>query len=143
MTSTFNCASCLATMSFSRLPRRVPAACSPSLNVVSKTATFSEVTFSDMAWLADSGGVKNPPHLFGRNGELFGDARHLAVFPLPHFRYDDAREFLRHLLKGFVFHGAVAPGAQQRVDGPRVQDTGLQGFQVVPAALPFQALGLQ
>src|ERR1022692_1759986 len=35
MTSTFNRASCLAIMSFSRLPRRVPAACSPSLKVVS------------------------------------------------------------------------------------------------------------
>src|ERR1035437_7112999 len=35
-------------MSFSRLPRRVPAACSPSLNVVSNTATFSDATFSDM-----------------------------------------------------------------------------------------------
>src|ERR1017187_7318250 len=35
-------------MSFSRLPRRVPAACSPSLNVVSNTATFSDAAFSDM-----------------------------------------------------------------------------------------------
>src|SRR5579864_2836194 len=43
ITSTFNCASCRAIMSFSRLPRRVPAACSPSRSVVSKMATLSDI----------------------------------------------------------------------------------------------------
>ena len=44
MTSTFSRANCLAIVSFSRPPRRVPAACSPSLSVVSNTATFSDIT---------------------------------------------------------------------------------------------------
>src|ERR1039458_1725544 len=43
MMSTFNRANCRAIMSFSRLPSRVPAACSPSRRVVSNTATFSSI----------------------------------------------------------------------------------------------------
>src|SRR5208282_529845 len=41
MISTFRRSSCLASVTFSRLPNRVPAACSPSRSVVSKTATLS------------------------------------------------------------------------------------------------------
>src|SRR5208283_1883039 len=40
--STFRRASCRARVILSRLPRRVPAACSPSLRVVSNTAIFDE-----------------------------------------------------------------------------------------------------
>src|ERR1700676_5462838 len=41
--STLSRASCRAMVSFSRLPRRVPAACSPSRSVVSNTYTFSDL----------------------------------------------------------------------------------------------------
>src|SRR5580658_2637966 len=41
--STFRRANCRAILSFSRLPSRVPAACSPSRSVVSNTATFSNM----------------------------------------------------------------------------------------------------
>src|ERR1039458_9003965 len=40
--STFNLERCRASVILSRLPRRVPAACSPSLRVVSNTAIFDE-----------------------------------------------------------------------------------------------------
>src|SRR5580700_3793234 len=43
MISTFKRANWRAIMSFSRLPNRVPAACSPSRRVVSNTATFSNI----------------------------------------------------------------------------------------------------
>src|ERR1022692_4215925 len=84
--------------------------------------------FSDRASLTDSGRVKNSAHLLGRNGKLFGHARHFAVFPLPHSGNDDAGEFLRHLLKGFVFDGSVAPGAKKGVEGPRMKPGSFQGF---------------
>src|ERR1039458_10369825 len=99
-------------MSFLRLPRRVPAACSPSLKVVSNTATFSDMTFSDMtlsdltlsdmASLAYPGRVKNPPHLLRGDGKLFRHPRNFAALTLPYFGNHHAREFLRHLLKRLV-----------------------------------------
>src|SRR5712672_2674705 len=109
MTSTLRSASWRAMMSFSRLPSRVPAACSPSLNVVSKTATFSEAVFGDMAdcTFTHSGRVKNSSNFFRRDGKFSRDARHLAVFTFPDFGDDDAGKFLGHLLKGFVLDATV------------------------------------
>jgi hypothetical protein len=44
--STFKRANWRAIMSFSRLPNRVPAACSPSRSVVSNTATLSDMVIA-------------------------------------------------------------------------------------------------
>src|ERR1019366_2818765 len=57
MMSTFNRANCRAIMSFSRLPSRVPAACSPSRRVVSNTATFSSIAVV-IHYSATRGGVR-------------------------------------------------------------------------------------
>src|SRR5271170_3596298 len=48
MMSTFRRASCFASATFSRLPSRVPAACSPSRSVVSNTATLLDSMFADV-----------------------------------------------------------------------------------------------
>src|ERR1035441_1491117 len=96
-------------VSFSRLPRRVPAACSPSLSVVSNTATLS-----DIVSLAYPRGVKNPADLLGRDGEFPRHSRHFAFLPLPDFGNDDAGELFGHLPKGSVFHCSITPCAQQR-----------------------------
>jgi hypothetical protein len=52
--STFNLASWRAIVIFSRLPKRVPAACSPSLKVVSNTAIF-DVAFIPTASILSLG----------------------------------------------------------------------------------------
>src|SRR5689334_15377592 len=106
MTSTPSWASCLAMINLSLPPRRVPAACSPSRRVVSKTATFS-----DIAFVTDSYGLQDAPHLFGRNRELFRYARHLASLPFPHLGNYDAGELFSQLLKRPVVNHPGAPRA--------------------------------
>src|SRR5436309_5156241 len=138
MTSTRSCASCLAMISLSLLPKRVPAACSPSRKVVSKT-----IILSDIAFITYSHGLQYPPHLLGRHRKLLRYARNLATLPFPDFRNHNARELFSQLLKRPVVNYARAPRAKQRVYRPRLQDSRLQDLQVVPDILPAGHLRLQ
>src|SRR5437588_7867216 len=95
MTSTPSFASWWAIMSFSRLPRRVPAACSPSRSVVSNTATFSEAGFI----LEFSNRLQNAADFFRRNRQLLGHARDLSALTLPHSGDHQPGKFLAELLK--------------------------------------------
>src|ERR1051326_8356133 len=101
MTSTFNFASWRAMVSLSRLPRRVPAACSPSRNVGSKIAILSDIPASGgggAPLFIYARGMEDAPDFFGRYREPLGYARDFAPLALPDFGNDDAGELFRHLL---------------------------------------------
>src|SRR5579883_3114972 len=117
-------------MSFSRRPSRVPAACSPSRNVVSNTATRSDILLfsvpggrsrlsSRLLLLRLSFAriqpcrPQNPPHFLGRNRKPLRHPGYLTPLPLPHPRNHDPRKLLRHLLERLPLDDARAPRPQQ------------------------------
>src|SRR3954449_12859846 len=76
----------------------------------------------------------------GGDRKARGYSRDFPVVAFPDFRDDEFRELFRDLLKGFISHGTLGPGAQLGVYVAFAENPGFQSLHIFPRAVRIVTL---